>query len=83
MVEGAFEKGKSYTCTFKGDVGESSTTVNAQSTTTLNCGEGPTKVISKDFSTDRGTCTLVITQGSDNVPGSAAKTVTYYVCAGQ
>ena len=82
MVEGGFERGKAYKCTFKGDLGESSITVVAQSTSMINCGEGPTKPISKDFNIETGTCTLVITQGSDNVPGNAASKVTYYVCGG-
>ena len=59
-VEGAFEKGKTYKCTYKGDLGETSNTVVAQSSDTLDCGTGPGKQISKDFKDGVGKCTLVV-----------------------
>ena len=81
-VEGAFEKSKIYKCTWKGDKGEHSNTVLSDSATLLKCGTGPTKIISSDVKGGKGTATLVITQGTSNVPGTPdASKVTYYACA--
>ena len=80
-VTGAFEKGKAYKCIFRGDRGETSNTVVAQSTDTLLCGAGPTKQISSWYSEGAGKATLVIMQGSDTLAGTAAaKNIMYYTC---
>lgn len=80
-VTGVFVKGKSYKCTFKGNKGESSNTVTAQSTTTLACGEGPTNAISSDFTSFMGYATLQVTQGSTDLPGTPdARRVKYTAC---
>ena len=74
-------KGKSYKCTFKGNKGTKSNTVTAQSTTTLACGEGPTKAISSEIENFIGYATLQVTQGSTVLPGTPdAKRIEYTAC---